>query len=1124
MKAKNFNIQSIKIENFKSYRKPSIFFTNEIKCCILGKNGVGKTTISDALVFVFGGTLKDINCTSIESLFPDFFLNKNYIMSKIGILIIYNSIFMEIFRTIDITGVNEFYLNGNIISFFHFKSIIENINIKYFKDIIILKNLPTNSIFLNNQKLITIIEFMSNSHKLTKFHLKINLLKNKLIENYFFYFQKIKFILVEKNLIQNEKYEVYKINNIKQNISNKKLFCFFLKKILLLHQYFKLENIFKKILYQIRELNLKKNLLVYSINKSFNQRKKICNNQKKIKKILMNFNFSNNNIKQNEIFFSDLKYYYFNLYFSNLIKFFYFNLKKKLGCNFKLLQFSVPNLSYFYCNLYEEFYKNNIKFFPFFEKSRIKTDKFQFKIKYIQYFSEKIFYFSFMLSNSNSFTIFFFFYLNKIFIISFLLKLNYEKIIKNTFFCTISFIITLIYIKEKNILHQKELAINDNFFLKKKKGKQYEIRGLISNMYKPLDSQHKLLFKFLTDKNYNIIIVDNLKIALKCIEIIKKKKLSKIEFLCKNQLKKIEEFDIYKYLREYHIILKYLEFDQYDLRFFIYLIKKKLSSKKTALLLDLLNFRNSTNINNVEINIIENLKYETMTFLPQNYKKKNQKIDEKIVLKKKSVLIQVLNQKIKFSVKEKVFYKIICQNLNNFFKFFLINFQKNFKKSTFFFSLNFGITSWNCCFLNFFKFFYKSFHFQLMLYYSKKNRYKFKNLKRKYNLNLIKKISNLIFITQKKIKRFNLIDFISNHVKIPIVNLYFYQIFVLNNFLIVELVKYFKNFFKKIDVKLKKILTYLEKINRLLKKNFCSFTQIFGLIFTKKAILTIIKKKRFQIFIDIKFLFIKNKPFFIKTHFIRLFLWELIINKIRKKCNIDCSLFFLRQFSYLLLNKIIIKIHKIFNKNLKIKKIDKKKLNLLTKRLEFIEKRFIFLKKKLIKNKYQRILIDIKLNKTKKKLNKKFEFFFQIISENVNLIYREITQTLSNPFGGTAFLNFVVNKFTKLKKIIYTAIPSSRKNYDLKNLSGGEKTIASFALLIALNSVYKPPIIFADEIDFNLDNWHSEKITKFLIKWSEKTKVKLYIITLKIKLILLFQNIIFIYKNTKGSDFYNLIF
>ena len=114
MKAKNFNIQSIKIENFKSYRKPSIFFTNEIKCCILGKNGVGKTTISDALVFVFGGTLKDINCTSIESLFPDFFLNKNYIMSKIGILIIYNSIFMEIFRTIDITGVNEFYLNGNM--------------------------------------------------------------------------------------------------------------------------------------------------------------------------------------------------------------------------------------------------------------------------------------------------------------------------------------------------------------------------------------------------------------------------------------------------------------------------------------------------------------------------------------------------------------------------------------------------------------------------------------------------------------------------------------------------------------------------------------------------------------------------------------------------------------------------------------------------------------------------------------------------------------------------------------------------------------------------------------------------------------------------------------------------
>nr|UXY87588.1 structural maintenance of chromosomes 1 [Cryptomonas curvata] len=1124
MKSRNFSIQSIKIENFKSYIKPSIFCTNEIKSCIMGKNGVGKTSIADALIFAFGGTLKDINCMSIESLFPDFFLNKNFIMSKIGLLMFYNNNFFEIFRTIDITGISEFYLNGINVSFFHFKSIIENINVKYFKEILILKNLPNNSIFLNNQKLITIIQFISNSYKLSKFHLKINLLKNKLIENYFFYFEKIKFILVEKNLLENEKYEMYRINNTKKDFRSKKINCYFLKKFAFLNQYLKLKNIFRKILNKIKELIYRKNVVIHSLNNYFNKNKKMLNSQKKIKKILEYFNISKQKLEQDVNFFFKLRYSYFRLCLLKLTQLFHFRSNKKIGMVFKFLIFLIPNLRYFYHKIHRKISANFKKIFFFFKKNLIRINILQFSIKHTEYFSQKILYISASLSHFNLFTIFIFLCLNNILVTKILLKSNYEKIINNTFFCTISFIFVLIFIREEIKTKKKNLAIPVYVFSNKKKEQIYGIRGMILSMYKPLDSQYKFIVEILTNRNFNIIMVDNLKIALECLEIVKKKKLSKIEFLCRNEINKINEIDINKIFGKFYNLFKFLEYDQYDIKFLIYLIEKKFFVRNGIAVSHLQNTQVLNNFIAIGNNIIENLKYQTITFLPQSYSQKKEEATKKTLLKIKNILIKILNQKIKFSTKEKYFYKILCQNLNSLSKFFLTNYQKILKNIIIFFCANFSISAANCSFFVFLNYFSKSCYFQLILFYSKKEKSKFKNSIRNINLSFIKKTFNLIFTMQKNIKYFNIKKIISNQIGIEIV--YFFSIVLLVNcFLIFKSIKVFKEIIKKLKTKFRKILIYLEKFNSLRKNNFDFLTLLFSLIFSKKGILININKKKVQMYINIKYLFLirKRKKFIPKKKFKNTYLWEIFLEKIKIKYEIDFSIFFLRKFHYLIFNEIINKICKIFGENLKIKKVNKKKLDLLQKRLEFVQKRFVFLKKKLIKNKYQQILIDSRLKKTKKKLDKKFEIFLQIISENVNLIYKEITQTLSNPLGGVAFINFITNKFTKLKKVIYTVIPSSRKHYDIKNLSGGEKTIASFALIIAISTIYKPPIIFADEIDSNLDIWHSEKIMNFLVNWSEKTKIKLYIITLKMKFIILFQNITFIFKNRKGSDFYNLI-
>jgi len=196
----------------------------------------------------------------------------------------------------------------------------------------------------------------------------------------------------------------------------------------------------------------------------------------------------------------------------------------------------------------------------------------------------------------------------------------------------------------------------------------------------------------------------------------------------------------------------------------------------------------------------------------------------------------------------------------------------------------------------------------------------------------------------------------------------------------------------------------------------------------------------------------------------------------------------------------------------------------MEKRIKFVNSRCHRVKNKLVKNRYQQKLVNIKLRNTEEKINFNFSICFQKISKTVNFIYKEITRTNSNPLGGIAFLNFSIDEFTKLKKAIFVAIPCQGKPHNLTFLSGGEKTIASFALIMSINTILKPFIILCDEIDYNLDTFFSEKLTRFLVKWSNKERVKVLFISLKIRFIFIFFSLFFIIKTKKGSDIIKLNF
>lgn len=124
--------------------------------------------------------------------------------------------------------------------------------------------------------------------------------------------------------------------------------------------------------------------------------------------------------------------------------------------------------------------------------------------------------------------------------------------------------------------------------------------------------------------------------------------------------------------------------------------------------------------------------------------------------------------------------------------------------------------------------------------------------------------------------------------------------------------------------------------------------------------------------------------------------------------------------------------------------------------------------------------ITDKYNSVKQKRYETFMDAFNHISTNIDKIYKQLTQSNTHPFGGTAYLSLENEDDPFLHGIKYTAMPPTKRFREMEQLSGGEKTVAALALLFAIHSFRPSPFFVLDEVDAALDNLNVAKVAAFI--------------------------------------------
>lgn len=131
------------------------------------------------------------------------------------------------------------------------------------------------------------------------------------------------------------------------------------------------------------------------------------------------------------------------------------------------------------------------------------------------------------------------------------------------------------------------------------------------------------------------------------------------------------------------------------------------------------------------------------------------------------------------------------------------------------------------------------------------------------------------------------------------------------------------------------------------------------------------------------------------------------------------------------------------------------------------------------------------------------------ISKNLKEIYQTIT------FGGNAELELVdcLDPFTE--GVVLSVMPPKKSWKNINNLSGGEKTLASLALVFALHA-YKPsPFYVMDEVDAALDFRNVSVVANYI---KERTQnVQFIIISLRNDMFELSDTLLGVYKNNDRS-------
>merc|ERR1712110_495497 len=117
---------------------------------------------------------------------------------------------------------------------------------------------------------------------------------------------------------------------------------------------------------------------------------------------------------------------------------------------------------------------------------------------------------------------------------------------------------------------------------------------------------------------------------------------------------------------------------------------------------------------------------------------------------------------------------------------------------------------------------------------------------------------------------------------------------------------------------------------------------------------------------------------------------------------------------------------------------------------------------------------------------------FQHVEANVHPIYRELT-SYDGYDGGSAYLDLDDAEEPYNGGISFTACPPGKRFFPMELLSGGERSMASLALLFAMHSFKPPPFMILDEVDAPFDR----KNTNSLVSYLKKLRFQCLVISLK---------------------------
>lgn len=144
------------------------------------------------------------------------------------------------------------------------------------------------------------------------------------------------------------------------------------------------------------------------------------------------------------------------------------------------------------------------------------------------------------------------------------------------------------------------------------------------------------------------------------------------------------------------------------------------------------------------------------------------------------------------------------------------------------------------------------------------------------------------------------------------------------------------------------------------------------------------------------------------------------------------------------------------------------------------------------------------LEELKKTRYEEFMHGFGIISMTLKEMYQMITM------GGNAELELVDSLDPFSEGVTFSVMPPKKSWRNISNLSGGEKTLSSLALVFALHK-YKPtPLYVMDEIDAALDFRNVSIVANYI---KERTKnAQFIVISLRNNMFELAQQLVGIYK------------